>query len=663
MRKYLRHRRLLVNQGISSIVFGSNDMNKDRHTVDEDLMDDEIIKGDPFQIIRDIQHILANDPEERIISDDSFEFPLHEALNLMPDRYRKNVAPEDVLGESVFLSLEHVFEQLTHGKVQMPVSRLAFFIPLHLIYRAALDDHASLELPLKQVVKAVGLEELKKRTPVRLRMYDVTGFDDPFIEGDTLSSQQATGLIIDDTDQSSTSEAFPIVLEDEPANTELPTTPEDATEDRGEEELRQPADAEIPDQSAKPVSEPEPTVLPKVPTEDKTDAEPNESTVTIKQEVPATILYPLMGIRNAKSGEPICNLDESEENETAPLHIPDLMNQLRKGVVSVSMATLKTSIPDGRLTDEAELDANATVILDLKKIVEGVGIEALKAATPAAIKFYDIEWMADPFVEPSEKPDLQAVRIIRQEKPRDDSAAAGESQADIQAPRITVYDPASDMQPELDYYELPGNININVATASELMLLAGVDTALANAIVTYRTEHGTFASVFDLFKVKGIDGIVFRQMTGMKAEHKHRHRRRTLASLLKIPAGQVAGLTAVADAIARKAAFSGCLIADMDGLLLASTGMETTCRDLSAILPVSLNQISHNMQLADLKLTGMVSFTIDGVLYSAHKTGKVILAVAHKKNMIDESDLFFIRKVGRELRWLLSIRAYAGPSA
>lgn len=50
-----------------------------------------------------------------------------------------------------------------------------------------------------------------------------------------------------------------------------------------------------------------------------------------------------------------------------------------------------------------------------------------------------------------------------------------------------------------------GTVNINTATANELAEVAtGIGPAKAQAIVKYRKEHGDFASVDDLEKVKGI---------------------------------------------------------------------------------------------------------------------------------------------------------------
>ncbi len=49
-----------------------------------------------------------------------------------------------------------------------------------------------------------------------------------------------------------------------------------------------------------------------------------------------------------------------------------------------------------------------------------------------------------------------------------------------------------------------GKINLNTATQSEIETLPGVGPTLGAAILSYRSQHGSFSSIADLRKVKGI---------------------------------------------------------------------------------------------------------------------------------------------------------------
>lgn len=60
---------------------------------------------------------------------------------------------------------------------------------------------------------------------------------------------------------------------------------------------------------------------------------------------------------------------------------------------------------------------------------------------------------------------------------------------------------AADIAPEIPE---SGFININTASAAELMALDGIGEVKAAAIVEYRREHGEFRSVDELLNVKGI---------------------------------------------------------------------------------------------------------------------------------------------------------------
>ena len=62
--------------------------------------------------------------------------------------------------------------------------------------------------------------------------------------------------------------------------------------------------------------------------------------------------------------------------------------------------------------------------------------------------------------------------------------------------------------PVLDY-----KININTAGADELMLLNGIGHALAERIIAYRTENGSFTKIDEIMNVSGIGQKTFENIS------------------------------------------------------------------------------------------------------------------------------------------------------
>jgi len=57
-----------------------------------------------------------------------------------------------------------------------------------------------------------------------------------------------------------------------------------------------------------------------------------------------------------------------------------------------------------------------------------------------------------------------------------------------------------------------GKVNLNTATAEELMTLPGIGESKAAAILAYRSEHGAFASIEEIQNISGIKSGVFSKI-------------------------------------------------------------------------------------------------------------------------------------------------------
>lgn len=61
-------------------------------------------------------------------------------------------------------------------------------------------------------------------------------------------------------------------------------------------------------------------------------------------------------------------------------------------------------------------------------------------------------------------------------------------------------------------YDAQGLLDINLATVTELMGLPGIGQTRADAIITYREEHGAFSCKEDLMQVTGIKGATYEKI-------------------------------------------------------------------------------------------------------------------------------------------------------
>jgi competence ComEA-like helix-hairpin-helix protein len=606
----------------------------------------------PINLVMQIEKALAEaDPGQSHEDENSFAFPLSEAMALLPQQYIKQTDPSDLAGETIAIAPKELFKQLGRGKVEMPVSDLAYFIPLHLIYHAALEDQIPVTLPLKTVVRSLGLKVIKERTPRTIRLYDISEFDDPFTEGQA-STEESAAVIIEDEAPATPPEASPA------AETEKPAPAQTVTTKPEEENLLQtvPATPPPPPESKPPAEQdaiPAPTPV----------AAPVRSTEFEFPVAQALALMPPEYIAN--------DALKSAGVATIKLNIPDLYDQLRHGKVRLTVQTLAGSLPSALVTDKALTDNTKTVELPLRFVIEAIGVAALKPQAAPPLRQYEIDRLADPFEEPKVLPKLQkAAKPARTaahiEDSGTDALTAGRAVAQSEehiATRVTTYTPSADISSELEFYELPGNVNINIASAGELFILPGVDRPTAEAIIAYREKHDGFKNIFELLKVQGVTPDRFGRMTGMKAGNKRRHRRNRLAELLKIPAHKIADLELTVKAISGRSGYSGCMISDNEGLILAQAGAGQVGIALSAVLPRMLRQVMHNMDLTDAGKIDTISLSIDGQLYTVASAPNMILTAIHAENVVSETEFSFIRKVSRELAWLLSFRAYAGPKA
>lgn len=149
------------------------------------------------------------------------------------------------------------------------------------------------------------------------------------------------------------------------------------------------------------------------------------------------------------------------------------------------MATTITE--DGVSQEEIIQQENAVIYVHVCGAVTEPGVYEL----PMGSRIYDAVLLAGDF---DSEADREAINLVQE-------LSDGEQ---IRIPFIG----------EQNYASSSGLININTASREELCQIPGIGESRAEAIVSYREEHGEFQTVKDLMRVPGIkEGIYARVST------------------------------------------------------------------------------------------------------------------------------------------------------
>lgn len=136
------------------------------------------------------------------------------------------------------------------------------------------------------------------------------------------------------------------------------------------------------------------------------------------------------------------------------------------------------------------------IMVDIKGQVANPGVYELQTGARAK----DAIQAAGGFLETAETLSINLAMVIQDEM----VLYVPEIGEEAVVPAIQAQQPAA--------AEAGSLVNLNTATAEELMTLTGIGPSKAEAILSYRTENGNFQSIEDLTKVTGIGDKTFEKL-------------------------------------------------------------------------------------------------------------------------------------------------------
>jgi competence protein ComEA len=167
----------------------------------------------------------------------------------------------------------------------------------------------------------------------------------------------------------------------------------------------------------------------------------------------------------------------------------------------------------------------AVAALAISRLRSGAPPAAMAAAAPAPAPTGAPSVVVSPPVAAEPRPDPAAAPVAAEWQPAADAAAP---QPEAVAPHVATAPqpephaapgaagPQPEPQPALAAASAPptnGAVDLNSASADELLQLPGIGRAAANRIVAHRDEYGAFESVASLLEVEGFDSARVQRLS------------------------------------------------------------------------------------------------------------------------------------------------------
>ena len=193
-------------------------------------------------------------------------------------------------------------------------------------------------------------------------------------------------------------------------------------------------------------------------------------------------------------------------------------------------------------------------------------------------------------------------------------------------------------------------VDINHASSEERVArYNGVGRKLAEKIVANRVELGPYKDVYDLARVPGVKGKVFQRITGMAwpaALFRHRDQ---VAQLVGVTGKEIPDVRGVAQRFRELEGFTGCIMIDQDGLILASTWDHPSSEALGAFAPQMFKKLSRYVKQLKLGNIKTLTFFADDQPITLVTSGAILFVAVHKPTRFSKRQVELIQALATEL--------------
>ncbi len=194
-----------------------------------------------------------------------------------------------------------------------------------------------------------------------------------------------------------------------------------------------------------------------------------------------------------------------------------------------------------------------------------------------------------------------------------------------------------------------GGLDVNQATPEELSRrLDGIGPGLARTIVKNRDIYGPFVTVHDLGRVPGVGPSAFTRITGLPWREDAHARREEALEILGASSDRPHAQS-VADRFAKVRGFTGCIIADNDGELLAESWPDPLAEAIGAYAPHVLQKLAPMLQAIGRGNLDMMTLFIAEQAYTIVPYKNLVFVAVHEMNRFSRKQLRLTQQVANLL--------------
>ena len=336
-------------------------------------------------------------------------------------------------------------------------------------------------------------------------------------------------------------------------------------------------------------------------------------------------------------------LDTVALRDPTEVCIQDLFSQLAAGQIITNVAALAHGLPPKLVNSAAYRDKETAIVVPLPQVVQCMQPGALARHTAKEDERYPVDNLPNMFTE------------IDRDQVAPDETKTVDAPADANADDKGVEKVVFDVKLRT---HVSSGVDLNNATAEQILTIPDVPVGVANNILEYRRQHGPLKDIFDLTLVAGLNRKVFRSLTGMPLNRHGHDRRLVLANLLNLPVEGTTHLHTIARAMGQHDGLNGCMISNDKGVLLAQYGILADSDALAAVVPRMFQQIQDNMHKILVSEVRSASISVDGKMFSIVTGGQIYITVIQHASRMTKDLQKFVARTARELEWLLSHRGY-----